>query len=178
MFMWKETHIDKYLKFNSDHQLEHKLGVVQTLHYHACTVIMEAGGRDKEIEHVNKALKNCGFPDWALTKGASPLLPHASNNKEKDKTTCHVTLPLHQGANHGAPQDFQGSQVQHQLQTWQHPPAAIGVPKDPAKKEETYGAGYIFILRVGKLIDNCHSFYVGQTGRKLKTQTQEHGQPS
>ena len=73
--------------FESDHLLEHKLEVVRTLHQHACTVIMEKGERDIEIEQMNKGLKHCGYPDWALTNGAAFLQPHDQTNREKGKTS-------------------------------------------------------------------------------------------
>ena len=63
----KKTRTDQYLNFESDHPLDHKLGVIRILHHHACTVIMEKGDRDKAIEHVNKTLRNCSYLD--LTKG-------------------------------------------------------------------------------------------------------------
>ena len=48
--------------------------------------------RHKEIAHVNKALRNSSYPDWALIKGAAQPQQHDHTEREKGKTTCCITL--------------------------------------------------------------------------------------
>ena len=54
----KPTHTDQYLDFNSAHPVEHKLGVVRTLHQRAEVVTSDKKDLKNEIVHVNKALKH------------------------------------------------------------------------------------------------------------------------
>ncbi len=62
----KPTHTDQYLHFSSNHLLQHKLGVVQTLHHRAKSVITEEEDCERELSHVKSALGHCGYPDWAI----------------------------------------------------------------------------------------------------------------
>ena len=91
---------------------------------------------------MNKALRNCGYPDWAFTKGAAPLQPHDHTNREKGKTTCRVTLPyirrlfeeLHMiFRDHRCSTNFKPGDTIQQL---------LVSPNDPAKKEEAFGVVY------------------------------------
>ena len=75
------THTDQYLDFNSAHPVEHKLGVVRTLHQRAEVVTSDKKDLKNEIVHLNKALKTCNYPEWAIKKVAK----HMKDKKEKSR---------------------------------------------------------------------------------------------
>ena len=58
----KKTHTDQYLNFKSHHPLQHKLAVVRTLYDWCDNIVTEPQDIVKEKEHVNTALKTCGYP--------------------------------------------------------------------------------------------------------------------
>ncbi|XP_072046801.1 uncharacterized protein [Amphiura filiformis] len=62
----KPTHTDHYLQFGSHHPLVHKLGVIRTLHYREETIISEEINIPYEKDHIDGALRKCGYPDWAF----------------------------------------------------------------------------------------------------------------
>ena len=66
----KETHMDQYLNFQSNHPLEHKRGIVKTLAYRARTVVSE-----REDRQCN------GYLDWILRD----LKNEHNNRKEEGK---------------------------------------------------------------------------------------------
>ena len=75
------THTDQYLDFNSAHPVEHKLVVVRPLHQRAEVVTSDKKDLKNEIVHVNKALKTCNYPEWAIKKVAK----HMKDKKEKSR---------------------------------------------------------------------------------------------
>ena len=62
----KATHADQHLQFDSNHPLQHKLGVVRTLHHRAKSIVTDSAELEKEIDHVNTALKINGYQQWAI----------------------------------------------------------------------------------------------------------------
>ncbi|XP_068739082.1 uncharacterized protein [Montipora capricornis] len=62
----KATHTDQYLKFESNHPLEHKRGVVRTLAHRAESIVSDLKDREGEIDHVRTALSYNGYPSWLL----------------------------------------------------------------------------------------------------------------
>ncbi|XP_077983291.1 uncharacterized protein LOC144438135 [Glandiceps talaboti] len=80
----KPTHTDQYLNFSSNHPLEHKLGVIQTLFHRAKTVITDPHVVDEEKHHIVQALSKCGYPQWAFNKVNKP--PKAKSTTKKDST--------------------------------------------------------------------------------------------
>ena len=69
----KPTHTDQYLDFKSVHPEEHKLGVIMTLHQRAEVVTTDPDDLKLDKSHVNKALKICNYPRWAINKVAKSL---------------------------------------------------------------------------------------------------------
>ena len=53
-------------------------------------VIMEDGDRNKVIRAVNNALRNCGYPNWTMTKVTDPPQSNDRSDREKGKTICCV----------------------------------------------------------------------------------------
>ena len=48
----ESTHTDQYLNFHSNHPLQQKLGVIQTLHHRADCVITEKDDKETEKSHI------------------------------------------------------------------------------------------------------------------------------
>ncbi|KAI8484574.1 hypothetical protein Bbelb_376810 [Branchiostoma belcheri] len=71
----KATHTDQYLKFFSNHPLDHKLVVIKTLLHRANAIISDPADRSSEIDHVTEALKKCGYPQWLIRKASEPRQP-------------------------------------------------------------------------------------------------------
>ena len=59
----KDTHINQYLNFSSNHPLEHKRGVVRTLVNRAYRLVSEETELGRETEHIRKAVKINGYLD-------------------------------------------------------------------------------------------------------------------
>ena len=52
----KPTHTDQYLNFSSNHPLQHKLGVIKTLFYHAESVITDPAALENEKHYITQAI--------------------------------------------------------------------------------------------------------------------------
>jgi len=88
----KPTYTDRYLNFRSDHPLQHKKAVIKTLLCRAERLTSSEANYKEEINRVQLALKNNGYPS-ALT-----TLSQISNNAKK--TTANrssVVLPYYRG---------------------------------------------------------------------------------
>ncbi|KAI8519601.1 hypothetical protein Bbelb_028580 [Branchiostoma belcheri] len=72
----KPTHTDQYLNFDSNHPLDHKLGVVRTLFHRANTIVSDPQDLETEKSHLTQALKTCGYPQWAINKATCPKPPN------------------------------------------------------------------------------------------------------
>ena len=57
----KSTHTDRYLDFNSHHELKHKISTASTLLNRALNLPSTAEGVRKELTHVSNALKSNGY---------------------------------------------------------------------------------------------------------------------
>ena len=64
----KPTHTDLYLHWNSHHQLSAKFSAITTLKHRAKTVCSNQLLLKKEEDHLNRALRRCKYPVWALTR--------------------------------------------------------------------------------------------------------------
>ena len=64
----KPTHTDQYLHWGSNHFITAKNSVCNTLAHGAKVVSSTPEGLNKEMEHLNKALRDCHFPHWVLNR--------------------------------------------------------------------------------------------------------------
>ena len=64
----KPTHTDLYLNWNSHHHLSAKFSVINTLKHRAKTVCSNNQLLKEEEDHLNRALRRCKYPEWALSR--------------------------------------------------------------------------------------------------------------
>ena len=108
----KLTHTDKYLQWDSHHNLSAKFSVINTLSHRAKTECSSPELLQQEMEHLSKALTKCKYPKWALNKVQKRL--NKSSSEEIDgvnnqgttgihvvtnevKTKGHIAIPYTQG---------------------------------------------------------------------------------
>ena len=63
----KPTHTDRYLDFNSHHELKHKISTASTLLNRALNLPSTAEGIRNELTHVSNALKSNGYPSATIS---------------------------------------------------------------------------------------------------------------
>ena len=176
----KPTHTDQYLSFESNHPLDHKLSVVRTLMHRAHTVITEEQDRKQEVDHVTKALKNCGYPDWAIRRATAPTPEQREPTPTKtrpERKSAPVALPYTKGLSEELRRLFRSYGCNTYVKPANTLRQMLCAPKDPAKKEETAGVIYRVDCE-GDGEEKCESFYIGETGRTLKARAAEHRRPS
>ena len=68
----KPTHTDQYLQFDSNQPLQHKLGVIRTLHHRAQTLCSTEEAKMNEIEHLQRVLSISGYTKSAWVTNTKP----------------------------------------------------------------------------------------------------------
>ena len=95
----KNTHTHEYLYFTSHHPLHQKLG--SSKRYWCSNIVSEPDDRDKEVEHITKALKRSGCPSWTTKKMKEQQCQKGETKEKKDKNTEKskgmVTFPYVKG---------------------------------------------------------------------------------
>ena len=177
----KPTHMDQYLQFDSNHPLEHKLGVVRSLHHRANTIVTKEENREKEITYVNDTLKKCGYPKWAINRATNKSTQTGKNKNKKRHTSrsrkTTVIIPYIKGVSEALRRTY----GQFGITTYFKPGNTIrqilGSVKDPTEKKDVCGPVY-YIPCQGSDTQECSGVYIGETERKLKTRFMEHKRPS
>ena len=62
----RETHMDQYSPFSSNHPLEHKRGKVTILMLRVGTIVSDKRNKIEERSHVKQALAINGYPEWLI----------------------------------------------------------------------------------------------------------------
>ncbi|XP_078347130.1 uncharacterized protein LOC144632375 [Oculina patagonica] len=103
----KPTHTDQYLNFHSNHHLQHKRAVVNTLMLRAQTLVTEDEDKTREAQHVKQALKVNNYPDWMLT------IPHSkSGTKEpENEKKIYASAPYIKGISERLQRAFKSHEV-------------------------------------------------------------------
>ena len=81
----KPTHTDQYLQFDSNQPLQHKLGVIRTLHHRCQAICSSEEAKLAELDHLKKVLTVSGYTKSAWQTATTP------RNRNSSNTPTHVT---------------------------------------------------------------------------------------
>ncbi|KAL9970993.1 hypothetical protein ACROYT_G023466 [Oculina patagonica] len=160
----KPTHTDQYLNFHSNHHLQHKRAVVNTLMLRAQTLVTEDEDKTREAQHVKQALKANNYPDWMLT------IPHSkSGTKEpENEKKIYASAPYIKGISERLQRAFKSHEV-----TLIHKPVNSLRSQLVHVKDKTSNlkkCGTVYQVQC----EQCNKEYVGETSRLLETRMKEH----
>ncbi|KAI8518005.1 hypothetical protein Bbelb_040220 [Branchiostoma belcheri] len=165
----KPTHTDQYV--DSNHPLDHKLGVVRTLFHRTNTIVSDP--QDLETENLTQALKTCGYPQWAINKATCPKPPNTKPSAGT-KSKGLVVLPYINDLSEALRRIFNSHGIAtcfKQTTTLRH---TLVAPKDKTPKEKKCGAIYHIPCQGKNNKGPCQETYIGETERSLKARFQEH----
>ena len=102
----KPTHTDRYLDFNSHHDLKHKISIART--HRAQTLPNTYTGKQDELNHITTTLKCNGYPDKIIKQILRDLTPNTPVPSPEElvgqffkrfdeKPSGYVTLPYVRG---------------------------------------------------------------------------------
>ncbi|XP_072042909.1 uncharacterized protein [Amphiura filiformis] len=175
----KPTHTDHYLQFGSHHPLVHKLGVIRTLHYRAETIISEEINIPHEKDHIDGALRKCGYPDWAFEQAKrkidakkAPVTPNEDSEQATRKTL--ITIPYCAGVSERVKNIYKLFGITTAFKPVNKLRGKLVHVKDkpPRDKQSNLVYGY----KCGD--SDCTEAYVGETKQSLKARLGQHRRPS
>ena len=169
----KKTHTGQYLAFQSNHPLHHKLGVIRTLLDRSDTLNTSEEEKVKEEKHVAGALKNCGYPPWAIRKVKKMRATPKDNSKKNDEKSStpsrgQVNLPYVAGLSESFARLLKRHRVQSAMKPYNTLRQNLVHPKD--KRPITDNAGVIYKIPC----QQCPKSYIGETGRCFGIRLKEH----
>ena len=89
----KPTHTDQYLQFSSNQPLQHKLGVIRTLHHRCNTICSSEEAKLREIDHLKKVLSVLGYTKSAWVTATKPKAPTVPQDPSTTRYRGSITLP-------------------------------------------------------------------------------------
>ena len=163
----KATHTDQYLDFRSNHHVKQKLGIYGTFKHRACELITTEEDQQKELNHVKRALKRCGYPNWSFNRKKK------RKPKEKVERRGKVVIPYTKGLSENLAKVFR----RYDIETIHKPSATLkniicNKMKDQVHVLDKTGAVY---YNKCKRHDDPKNDYVGETDRVWRGRQYEHG---
>ena len=165
----KATHTDQYLDFQSNHHIKQKIGLISTFKHRIKTIVTKEEDQKTELQHVKKALKRCGHPNWVLNRKSTKK----QQQKEKVERRGKVFLPYVKGISEKMARVFK----KYDLETIHKPSATLknlicNKMKDQVHPLDKTGSVY---YNYCKKHTNPKNDYVGETDRVNRERGYEHG---
>ena len=97
------THTDLYLHWDSHHHLSAKFSVINTLKHRTKTVFSNHQLLKEEEEHLNKALRRCKYPAWAVNRVNIKQMNYnrtnqgSNKNKKGSNNKPYIVVPYVKG---------------------------------------------------------------------------------
>jgi len=126
--------------------------------------------RHAEDLHIEKALRDCGYPDWTFQKVKKQMKMKSSKRKQDmdSANRCLVVLPYVEGTSEGIARVMRKHQVPVAMRPVKTLKSLLVNPKDKQEKEEIIDCIYKIPC------PSCEKCYIGETGRKFGTRLKEH----
>ncbi|XP_072028313.1 uncharacterized protein [Amphiura filiformis] len=164
----KDTHTDQYLLFDSHHPLIHKLGVIRTLFHRADTIPSSEKAKEKEREHLQKALNLCGYRDWTFHKALSQTksadkvaTAQATQGDGESKRGRNVTIPYVSGLSEKLRRIFKDQGIPVSFKPKNTLRQALVHPKDKQPKDKQSNIVYAIQCKDS----GCDDLYIGRPNR-------------
>ena len=170
----KPTHTDQYLQFDSNQPLQHKLGVIRTLHHRCMMLCTEEDDKMKEIEHLKKVLSVSGYTKsaWSLATARKPRTNSQTTHTLDTRKKGSVCLPYVGPMTQAIARNFRQAGVTTHIKPCNTIRGRLVKPKD--KLDRLDQAGVVYKIEC----QDCTATYVGETERKLSTRFKEHHRSS
>ena len=175
----KDTHTDQYLKFESNHALEHEKSVVRTLMYRANCIVSDEKEREEEIDHIKAALTMNDYPAWMLVKENGERKKNLRETQGRDeafstseKGRIPLKIPYIRGLSEQVRRLYKNYNIPSYYKPFNTLRQQLVRPKDPVPKERVVGP----IYHVSS--EDCGRDYIGETKRSFKARFDEHKRPS
>ena len=157
----KATQTNRYLDFQSNHPLCHKLSVVRSLTDRADQFSSTSQQRNSEVKFVRDVLNANIYPKSVLDRVQTDC-------RLKEKTTRSVVIPYVKGLSERISRVLRPFQVSTFYKPINKISTILGLPKDPLKSEDVCGVVYQVSCR------DCEKQYIGQTTNSLATRLKQH----
>ncbi|XP_044151431.1 uncharacterized protein LOC122939429 [Bufo gargarizans] len=156
----KPTHTDQYLLFDSHHLLDHKLGVIQTLHHRAEKIPTSTEAKAKELKHLRGALKTCEYAVWAFvkTEGRRRKSTKTTSEGEKHDKRKNMVIPYVAGLSEKLKRIFNKHHIPVCFKTSNTLRQQLVHPKDPTPKHKMDNIVYAVQCN-----EECSELYIGET---------------
>ena len=168
----KPTHTDQYLQFDSNQPLQHKLGVIKTLHHRCKSICTTEEGKIQELEHLKKVLSISGYTRSAWVTAIKPKKKHPTPLRKERNIRGSISLPYIGNVSNAVARIIRKAGIQVHLRPHNTIRRHLVHPKDRVIKEEK--AGVVYHIKCAQ----CDSHYIGETERKLKKRLHEHHRSS
>ena len=181
-FLFRDTHTDQYLQWDSHHPISAKYSVVGTLYHRAKTISSNNEKLQQEDDHLTRALGDCNYPRWAVNRVKMRMNnPTQRKKKKNDKHTQqqntpkpYITVPYYRGlsesvkkkcSNYGVQVYFRGGTTIKNL-------LVAPKDKDPMMKK----SGVIYSYKCGRV--DCDEEYIGESSWTFGERFKEHQKAS
>ena len=161
----KPTHTDRYLNFGSDHPLQHKRAVFDTLMHRAVTLPSHKLEKRKEMKYIKTALKKNSYPSQILCSQKKTKAEITDSPRSNKDYVIILYFP-------GLSEEIKRSLIPHGVKTIMKPGTKLGQilssHKDKIQSNKRQGAIYQIPCK------DCNMVYIGETKQSFETRKKEH----
>ena len=162
---------------DSHHHLSAKFSVINTLKHRARTVCSNQHLLQEEEDHLNKALKRCKYPDWALSRANIHQKKKKNTNQETTNTANkrgnkkkpYIVVPYIQGMGESCKNICRKHGVNMYCKEGNTIRDILIHPKD--RDTILQKSGVIYKFWCGRV--NCEEEYIGESGRPFAERFRE-----